>query len=92
MPTGFGLSRLTSFAAWERPDELGQSSQPAETPESQKARVFAGTLGLIGLSIKEEGTWAGDEVVVGLDAWFIGDALRAADEAGLLEGLSPPDV
>jgi len=30
--------------------------------------VFAGTLGLIGLSIKEEGTWAGDEVVVGLDA------------------------
>jgi len=45
-----------AIAAWERADELGQSRLSAETPQQRKARVFAGTLGLIGLSIKEEAT------------------------------------
>ena len=39
---------------------------------------------LIGLSIQQSGVREGDEVVVDLDAWFIGHALHEADQAGLL--------
>ena len=68
--------------AWER-DEVGDWVQD-ETPEQTRTRHRAGTLGLIGLSIQERGRWTDDVVVVDLDSWFIGLALEAADDAGLI--------
>jgi hypothetical protein len=47
-------------------------------------------LGLIGLSVQEGGTTEGDDVVMEVDAWYVRSALKAADEAGLLDGLIPP--
>src|SRR6266496_4234379 len=75
-----------ALAAWEREED--ESPLPTETREQQTARHRAGSLGLIGLSIQESGIWEGDEVVVSLDASYIGDAFRPADDAGLLQGLS----
>jgi hypothetical protein len=43
-------------------------------------------LALIGAALDERGRQEGDNVVVSLDAWFIGDALNAADDAGLISG------
>jgi hypothetical protein len=53
-------------------------------------RGYAGTLGLIGLSVEQTGPAEDDKVVVGLDAWYIGGALEATDSAGLLDGVFPP--
>jgi hypothetical protein len=47
-------------------------------------------LGLIGLSVQEDGTADGHDVVVEVDPWHVGSALEAADDAGLLDGLIPP--
>lgn len=68
-----------AVASWDRED--GDEELPAETPEQYAARDRAATLSLIGLSIADRGVWEGDEVVVDLDAWFIGNALQAADDA-----------
>lgn len=68
-----------ALAAWER-DEVDVDDDGIDA----SVRGRAGTLALIGASIAENGPIDGEEVVVDLDAWFIGDALRAADEDGLL--------
>jgi hypothetical protein len=47
-------------------------------------------LALIGLSVETTGVLDGDDVVVDADAWCVGDALGAADDAGLLVGMVPP--
>lgn len=60
-------------------EELGD-----ETLEQRDVRLRAAALALIGCSIEELGWLDGDDVVVKLDAWFIGDALAAADMDGLL--------
>lgn len=74
--------------AWQR--EADDRELPPETPEQQQVRHHAGTAGLIGLSIEQEGRTDGNTVVVELDAWHIGDALGAADDAGYLTGLEHP--
>jgi hypothetical protein len=79
------LSRALAAAArsaWERDAE--ERPLPAETAEQRQFRHRAGTLGLIGLCIENGGSDDGDEVVVELDAWEIGLALEAADDAGFL--------
>jgi AbrB family looped-hinge helix DNA binding protein len=45
----------------------------------------------IGLAIAEGGHEDGDVVVVDLSAWFVGLALDAADDAGPLIDVAPPD-
>ena len=70
---------VAAVASWEREDPNGEL--PAETPEQWTVRDRAATLSLIGLSIADSGVWEGDGVVVDLDAWFIGNALQAAEEA-----------
>jgi len=78
-----------AVVAWKRPED--DAPLLGETSEQQTVRQRARALGLIGLSTLKSGSWAGDEVVVSLDAWYIGDALRAAEAAGMLDGLSPPN-
>ena len=68
-----------AVASWNRKDP--DEELPAETPEQRTTRDRAATLSLIGLSIADGGVWAADEVVVDLDAWFIGNALQAAEDA-----------
>jgi hypothetical protein len=72
---------------WQR--EGYEGDLPIETPEQRRARHHSGTLGLIGLSIEQNGRAEGDGVVVELDAWYVGDALEAADEAGLIGPVTP---
>jgi len=55
-----------------------------ESPNQSAARDRAATLSLIGLSIQLDGVEDGDDVVVELDAWFVGNALNAVDDDGLL--------
>lgn len=79
------LSRSLAAAArsaWER--DADERPLPTETAEQRRVRHGAGTLGLIGLCIENGSSDDGDEVVVELDAWDIGLALEAADDAGLL--------
>lgn len=77
-----------AVAAWQRDDA---DDLPAdETQEQKNTRHRAGTLALIGLSIVNSGLIQGDEVIVGLDAWNIGTALDAAEQAGALDGIAPP--
>ena len=78
-----------AVAAWER-DDLGVPSD--ETPDERLVRGRAAALALIGLAVQVCGRSAADEVVqVELDAWFIGNALDAADDLGLLnEPPGPP--
>jgi hypothetical protein len=77
-----------ALAAWQR-DNDGEPL-PSETAGQRAVRHRAATLGLIGLSIETVGTWDEDEVVVELEAWYIGDACSAAEEAGLLVDAKPP--
>jgi hypothetical protein len=69
-------------AAWRRNDQA--SSGESETEEAHRSRRCAASLALIGLSIAERGRVEDDSVVVELDARFIGDALNAADDHGLI--------
>jgi hypothetical protein len=76
-------------AAWQREED--DESTEGETTEERTDRHRAGTLALIGLAIAEGGNDEGDDVVVDLSAWFVGLALEAADEEGLLhDALSSP--
>jgi hypothetical protein len=77
-----------ALAAWNKDED--SRPVPPETAEQKAVRHMAGTLALIGLSIQERGVADGDEVLVELESWYIGGACEAADEAGLLDGLSPP--
>jgi hypothetical protein len=78
-----------AVAAWQR-DSAGPLGE--ETEEQRSARHRGAYLGLIGLSLEERGRPDGDDVVVKLDAWFIGEALNAADADGLLDGVYPPPM
>lgn len=77
-----------ALASWQRDDS--DAPLPAETPEQRRIRYRAAALGLIGLSVEEGAVADGDEVVVSVDAWHIGEAFRAADEDGLLGEATPP--
>jgi hypothetical protein len=74
----------SAVAAWRR-DDVGDVDGVEESCEQRVVRHRAAALALIGLAIEERGRADGDHVVVNLDAWFIGDALNAADDSGLIE-------
>jgi len=74
--------------SWDREDFEGDL--PPETLERRVVRHRAGFAALIGLAIEECGQTEGEEVVVELDAWEIGAAFEAADEAGLLSEVKAP--
>ena len=76
-----------AVAAWER--EEADSPVPPETVEQATIRDRAATLSLVGLSIEDRGAIDGDDVVVELDAWYIGNSLQAADDEGLINGPGP---
>jgi hypothetical protein len=79
-----------AVAGWERDDTEAPTQD--EAPAERTIRHEAGALALIGLAIEERSTTSGgDDVTVELDAWQIGTALDAAEERGLLDGLTPPD-
>ena len=73
-----------AVAAWEREDN--GSPVHGETCEQRLERQRAGTLALIGLSITDRGRWDGDEVVVELDAVFVGLAIDAIDDSAVSYG------
>ena len=74
-----------ALKAWQREDDGDLPEQ--ETDSQCRVRHDAGVLALIGLCIETDGVGEGDEVVVDLDAWYVGGALDAADAAGMI---SPP--
>ena len=74
-----------AVAAWQREDAESFDSAN-ESSDQRVTRHRAGALGLIGLTLEQRGRLDGDQVVVRLDAWFVGDALNAADDAGLITG------
>jgi hypothetical protein len=71
-----------AIAIWKRDGSEGAIEN--ESPAQWKIRHRAASVSLIGLSIESTGRAEGDEVVFTTDAWFVGHALDAADEAGLL--------
>ena len=71
-----------ALAAWHR--QADQGPLGPETAGQRTARYRAGTLALIGLCVENTGRADGDEIVCELDAWYIGSALDAADEHGLI--------
>ena len=77
-----------AVGSWNRDDFDGEL--PPETAGQRLIRNRAGAVGLIGLSIEQTGQADGEEVIVELDTWYVGDALRAADDAGLLADERPP--
>jgi len=77
-----------AVAAWQRDDS--ETKPKEESAEQLSSRLRAASLALIGCSVEERGWLDGDDVVVQLHAWFIGDALSAADQDGLLDGVHPP--
>ena len=78
-----------AVASWER-DSSGQDLSSRESPDQSAIRHRGATLSLIGLSVQRDGVEDGDDVVVDLDAWFMGDALNAADQDDLLRDVPPP--
>ena len=72
-----------AITAWQRDDDSAGLSE--ESPAERDARHRAGSLALIGLALVERGQLDGDHFEVDLEAWFIGHALDAADEFGLLD-------
>ncbi len=83
-------ARLAEAAlkAWQRDDDGdddGDGDLPdPETDEQRRVRHDAGILALIGLSIEQRGVTDGEDVIVDLDAWYVGGALDAADAAGMI--------
>lgn len=69
--------------AQQREDD-GDAQLDDESCEQRIVRHRAGSLALIGSAIDDRGRADGDDVVVRLDAWFVGDALNAADDRGLI--------
>jgi hypothetical protein len=72
-----------ALAAWQR--DTDDEPLSSETPEQSHIRHRAAVLGLIGLSIESSGVVVAHEIVVEIDAWQIGDALRAANDDDLLK-------
>jgi len=83
------LLAVAAVESWERDDSGGALPSP-ESPEQSAVRDRGASLALIGLTIQEAGVDEGDEVVVDLDAWFVGNALTAADQDDLLKDLIHP--
>jgi hypothetical protein len=69
--------------AWQRTDD-DASDLDGETCEQRVVRQRAGALALIGAALEDRGREDGDEVVVRLAAWFVGDTLNAADDQNLI--------
>lgn len=78
-----------AVAAWQRDDDEGPL--PPGRPEQRAIRRKAATLALIGLAIENGGRTESSDVIVALDAWHVGDAYNAADDAGLLTGAEIPN-
>ncbi len=78
-----------AVTAWQREENDDNFDLGLETCEQRIIRHRAGALALIGAAIEGCGSTDGDVVAVGLDAWFIGDALNAADDRGLI---GPPNA
>lgn len=68
--------------AWQRTDDAVTTGE--ETCEQRVVRGRAGALALIGAELEDRGRADGEEVVVRLSAWLVGDALGAADDHDLL--------
>jgi hypothetical protein len=87
--------RLSAFAAaeavasWERDETDGLAE---ETPPQSEIRHRAAILALMGLCIHEGGVRKGEDMVVELPAWYVGLALAAADEDGLLPNAAASEV
>lgn len=75
---------VAAVAAWQREDDQGDFDPGAESCEERIVRHRAGTLALIGAALEDRGRADGDEVIVRLDAWFVGDSLNAADDRDLI--------
>jgi hypothetical protein len=72
--------------AWNREDVESSDDEREESADEQSDRHRAGSLALIGAAIEKRGAADGDEhVTVELDAWFVGHALDAADDGGLIQ-------
>jgi hypothetical protein len=64
--------------SWDRDDDEDVDlDRSTETPSQRRKRHRAGTVGLIGNSVKVLGRRRGGKVKVRLHPWFIADALRA---------------
>jgi hypothetical protein len=75
-----------ALAAWTREDIESESDEQRETHDQAITRARAGSFALIGAAIEKRGEPADDDhVTVDLDAWFVGHALDAADDAGLIQ-------
>jgi hypothetical protein len=73
-----------AVTAWNRED-IDEDSDREETAEEATTRARAGSFALIGAAVESRGEPTDDgHVTVDLDAWFIGHALDAADDAGLV--------
>jgi hypothetical protein len=70
-------------AIWERTGS--KEELPLVSPEQRRIRNDASSAALIGEAILEGGRADGDDVVFKVDAWFVGNALSAADDAELLD-------
>jgi hypothetical protein len=70
-----------AIAAWRRDDTEAPAS---ETAMQRTARHRAGILALIGLCVESTGRAEGEQIACELDAWYVGLAMNAADEYGLL--------
>lgn len=80
------LAKL-AVAAWdeeEAPDGIADNETAAEAAERHRA----GALSLIGVGLSERGRASASGFAISLDPWLIGQALDAADDAGLIVG--PP--
>jgi hypothetical protein len=77
-----------AVASWERED-TGIGLPSPESPKQRRIRDRSATLSLIGLSISNAGVQEGDDVVLLLDSWYVGNALDAADQEDLLPGTKP---
>ena len=74
-----------AVSAWNRED-IDDDPEREETANETTARTRAGSFALIGAALEQRGEPTDDgHVSVDLDAWFIGHALDAADDAGLVE-------
>jgi hypothetical protein len=75
-----------ALAAWTREDLESETDEQPETHDQATTRARAGSFALIGTAIEERGEPTDDDhVTVDLDAWFVGHALDAADDAGLIQ-------
>lgn len=71
-----------AVAAWQRVDEVDEST--AESQEHEVVRERAAALALLGAQLEAAARGVEEQVEATLDAWFIGVALGAADDLDLL--------